>query len=147
MNDATSSNPVASNSTTSWSFSRRVRKYLNLEAHVTLSSTNYSSPLERYLQDAKIQVSTQTDLVKKAQNNIDEFYSSIDKRSPSCSLCHRRENHNQVNCPYKPYKCESALTCGDLEKHKDEKDKLKQLQQELNMERQKLKKLELQLKE
>ena len=138
-----------SSSTTSSSFSRPVRKYLNFEARATSSSTNYSSPLERYLKDAEIQVSVQTDLVKKAQNAIDEFNSSIpniDKRSPSCSLCHRRENHNRVNCPYKPYKCESAFTCGDLEKHKDEKDQLIRLQQGLNTEKQKLKKLELQLK-
>ena len=148
LDDAASSNPSRSSSTTSSSFSRPVRKYLNFAARAT-SSTNYTSPLERYLKDAEMQVSVQTDLVKKAQNNIDEFNSSIpniDKRSPSCSLCHRRENHNRVNCPYKPYKCESAFTCGDLEKHKDEKDQLKQLQQELNTEKQKLKKLELQLK-
>ena len=52
FNDATSSNPGASSSTTSSSFSHPARKYLNFEARATSSSTNYSSPLERYLKDA-----------------------------------------------------------------------------------------------
>ena len=102
--------------------SRPARKQLNFEARSTTSIlNNYATPLEKYLKDAERQVSIQTDLVEKAQNNIDQFNSSIpqiEKGSPSCSLCHRRENHDRVNCPYKPYKCKSAFACGDIEKHK-----------------------------
>ena len=94
LNDATSSRPGASSSTTSSSFSRPVRKYLNFEARATSSSTNYSSPLERYLEDAEIQVSTQTDLVKKAQNNIDEFNSSIPNIDTARTFAQTSQNYH-----------------------------------------------------
>jgi hypothetical protein len=156
---STASSSTASSSTASSSAtSRPVRKHLNFDVRTPSSAatsgkppniTNHRSPLERYLLDAELQVSTQAELVQKAEDKVDQFKSAIpvvENRSPACSLCHRRENHNRVNCPYKPYKCESAFTCGDLEKHKDEKDHLKSLQQELNTEKQKLRKLELQFK-
>jgi hypothetical protein len=150
----------ATSSASSSASSRPARKQLNFEARMPSSTTtttnppktiNHRSPLERYLADAETQVSKQAAMVQKAQDRVDRFELAIPivakpKVSPSCGLCHRREKHNRVNCPYKPYKCESVFTCGDLEKHKDEKDELKRLQQELNTEKQKLKKLELQLK-
>ena len=49
---------------------------------------------------SKKQVSTQVDFVKKVQGKIDVLKSAIplvEKGSPACSLCHRRENHNRVN--------------------------------------------------
>ena len=33
-----------------------------------------------------------------------------------------REGHNRLNCPYKGHPCLSSKFCGDLNKHKDEKD-------------------------
>ena len=46
----------------------------------------------------------------------------IDYSKPSSTNCHRRERHNRVNLPYKAHPCQSAEFCGDLSKHKDEKD-------------------------
>ena len=91
---------------------------------------NHRSPLERYLADAEAKVSKQAATVHEAENRVNRFKSAIPivailKVSSSCGLWHKRENNNRVNCPYKPYKCESVFTCGELEKHKDEKDELK----------------------
>lgn len=46
----------------------------------------------------------------------------IDYSNTSSTNCHRRERHNRVNFPYKAHPCQSAEFCGDLSKHKDEKD-------------------------
>ena len=44
-------------------------------------------------------------------------HAGIDYTRPAC-----REGHNRVNCPYKGHPCASSRFCGDLNKHKDEKD-------------------------
>ena len=46
----------------------------------------------------------------------------VDYSRPACPNCHRREGHNRVNCPYKGHACLCSQFCGDLNKHKDEKD-------------------------
>ena len=46
----------------------------------------------------------------------------VDYSKPACTSCHRREGHNRANCPFKGFPCKSAEFCGDLNKHKDEKD-------------------------
>ena len=46
----------------------------------------------------------------------------VDYSRPAGTNCHRRERQNRVNCPYKGHPCPSSRFCGDLNKHKGEKD-------------------------
>ncbi len=89
-----------------------VRKHLNFEVRSPSSAstsskppniTNHRSPLERYLLDAELQVSTQAKLVQKAEDKVNQFKLAIpviENQSPACSLCHRREAIQMLVCLY-----------------------------------------------
>lgn len=55
-------------------------------------------------------------------------FDSTTSNLPSCSKCHKKENHNRLNCPY-PSPCMSTEFCKNIEKHPDDKQFLKQQKQ------------------
>ena len=76
--------------------------------------TNHRSPLERYLLDAELQVSTQAKLVQKAEDKVNQFKLAIpviENQSPACSLCHRREAIQMLVCLYLWWTWRCGLRC------------------------------------
>lgn len=113
---------------------------------LTLSEqvSSFKSPLEQYIEDKVQEIEDAEADVNSLVTEVAKFKASVpcvDKSRSACGLCHRRENHNRTNCPYVPYKCMSATVCGDLEKHKEEKDVIKKMEGKLNSEKQKVIKL------
>lgn len=93
-------------------------------------ANSYQSPLELLIEDKEKELT----VAKKKRDELQDEYESIatkfskhldvDYSKPSCTCCHRREGHNRTNCPFKGFPCKSAEFCGDINKHKDEKDVL-----------------------
>ena len=65
----------------------------------------------------------------------------VDYSKPASTNCHRRE-HNRANCPYRGHACHSSQFCGDLSKHKDEKDAVSFATNRLQCAKKRLQKLE-----
>ena len=93
----------------------------------TLANT-YKSPLDLLIQDQEKVLSqsiVERDILKQEYEIIATKFAKhvgVDYSKPACTSCHRREGHNRANCPFKGFPCKSAEFCGDLNKHKDEKD-------------------------
>lgn len=101
------------------------------EGIVTLpvhSSDKYKSPLDLLIQDKQVEVEKERKNVTELQRELERLsavyskHPDVNYSKPACTNCHRREGHNRVNCPYKGHPCLSSTFCGDLNKHKDEKD-------------------------
>ena len=92
------------------------------------SSDQYKSPLDLLIQDKQVEVEKESQKVTELQRELERLsadygkHAGIDYTRPACTNCHRREGHNRINCPYKGHPCTSSRFCGDLNKHKDEKD-------------------------
>lgn len=92
------------------------------------SNEKYKSPLELLIQDKQVEVEKERRNVTELQRELDRLqtvyskHPGVDYSRPACTICHRREGHNRVNCPYKGHPCLSSQFCGDLNKHKNEKD-------------------------
>jgi hypothetical protein len=90
--------------------------------------SEYSSPLELLIQDKQREVVKRREKVLEIEEEfqcLSSLYGkkpNIDYFKPACTNCHRREGHNRINCPYKGHPCLSAEFCGDINKHKNEKD-------------------------
>lgn len=92
------------------------------------SADKYKSPLDLLIQDKQAEIEKEREKVSELQRDLDRLtaaygkHPGIDYSKPACTNCHRREGHNRSNCPYKGHACLSAQFCGDINKHKEEKD-------------------------
>jgi len=111
-------------------------------------SNHYMSPLDLLIPDKQEEVKKERKKVAEKEEEVQRLmaryskHAGIDYSKPSCTNCHRRERHNRVNCPYKAHPCQSAEFCGDLSKHKDEKDVVSRTVNELNNAKKGLEKLQ-----
>lgn len=114
----------------------------------TAPPSKYMSPLDLLISDKTKEVTEEKEKVMEKEKEVQELsakygkQAGIDYSKPACTNCHRRERHNRVNCPYKAHPCQSAEICGDLNKHKDEKDILSRAVNELNTAKKSLEKLQ-----
>ena len=86
------------------------------------------SPLEPYITHQKQEIENQEGKIESLEEELAE---------PCCTKCHRKEGHNRLNCPY-PAPCSSALFCGNIDKHPDDKRIVKQKAKQLTEERKSL---------
>ena len=92
------------------------------------SSNQYKSPLDLLIEYKQVELEKERKKVNDHQRELERLsavygkHPAVDYSRPACTNCHRREGHNRVNCPYKGHQCLSSKFCGDLNKHKDEKD-------------------------
>lgn len=92
------------------------------------SSNQYKSPLDLLIEDKQVQLEKERKKVNELQRELEKLSAvygknpGVDYSRPACTNCQRREGHNRVNCPYKGHPCLLSKFCGDLNKHKDEKD-------------------------
>ena len=97
------------------------------------------SPLASYIAHQKHEMEQQEAKIEKFRHDLADFtaartLSSSKSSQPCCSKCHRKEGHNRLNCPY-PRECTSALFCGNMDKHPDDKQAVKQKTKQLNEQR------------
>lgn len=110
--------------------------------------SKFMSPLDLLISDKTKEVTEEKKKVMEKEKEVQELsakygkQAGIDYSKPACTNCHRRERHNRLNCPYKAHPCQSAEICGDLNKHKDEKDILSRAVNELNTAKKSLEKLQ-----
>ena len=92
------------------------------------SCNQYKSPLDLLIEDKQVELEKERKKVNELQRELERLsavygkHPGVDYSRPACTNCHRREGHNRLNCPYKGHPCLSSKFCGDLNKHKDEKD-------------------------
>ena len=92
------------------------------------SSIQCKSPLDLLIEDKQVELEKEREKVNGLQRELERLsavygkHPGVDFSRLACTNCHRREGHNRVNCPYKGHPCLSSKFCGDLNKHKDEKD-------------------------
>ena len=101
---------------------------VNFHGGMTTLSVNspdqYQSPLDLLIQDKQVEVEEERKKVTELQREVERIsavygkHPDVDYSKPACTNCHRREEHNRVNCPYKGHPCLSSKFCGDLNKHK-----------------------------
>lgn len=111
------------------------------------TTTKYLSPLDLLIQDKQKEITEQQKKVSQTEQELTSLHAlygrkpNVDYMKPACTNCHRREGHNRVNCPYKGYPCLSAEFCGDLNKHKGQKDTVTEKNNLLQTQRKTLEKL------
>ena len=91
------------------------------------------SLLESYIQSNVNSVNALTQEYNTAKENEKAFKEKhsfvlpdIDYSKECCTLCHNR-GHNRKCCPNKNSRCTTAKTCGDLSRHPEERDQLRDL--------------------
>ena len=98
------------------------------------STSLFKSPLEKYIdhQQEKLDALKQKELQLsgwvKEYADLKRPGSGQRRDGPMCGNCHRRENHNRLNCPYA--ECETFFHCGEIAKHAAEKATLKDLEKQ-----------------
>lgn len=99
------------------------------------------SPLASYIAHQKQEIENQEAKIEELEKELADYTAERTLLSnsslPRCSKCHRKERHNRLNCPY-PVECTSALFCGSIDKHPDDKQRVKQKTRQLNEERKSL---------
>lgn len=87
------------------------------------------SPIQSYLAHQKREIKNQEAKIEQLGQELADYTAERTLPSnsslPCCSKCHRKEGHNRLNCPY-PRECTSALFCGNIDKHPDDKQTVKQ---------------------
>ena len=119
---------------------------------LTYKSEKPISPLQSYILHQEKLIEEQGCKVRSLEKEMDELTREITQTGkncalpalPCCSKCHLREGHNRLNCPY-PNPCSAAKYCGNLEKHPDEKQVVKDQNKHLSDERKKLKSMKEEL--
>lgn len=112
--------------------------------------SKFMSPLDLLIADKEEEVTLDRKKVAEKEQEVQRLltkygkHAGIDYSKPCCTNCHRREGHNRVSCPYN-HPCKSAEFCGDLNKHKDEKDIVSRAVNELNLAKKGLEKLQTSL--
>ena len=93
----------------------------------------FKSPLEKYLEKQRDTLKTSKEREKQVLATLQE-YNSVNKKQgsvgqgddgPICSNCHQRKGHNRLNCHYN--ECQSFFHCGDINKHSEEKMRMKEV--------------------
>ena len=107
------------------------------------------SPIESYIAHQKLKIKNQEAKIESLQEQLAEYVArrtlSSTSSLPCCNKCHRKKGHNRPNCPY-PTACTSALFCGNIDKHPDDKQTLKQKTKQLSEERKSLQAMKEELK-
>ena len=91
------------------------------------------SPLESYLMQKQKVVESLTTRYKEAGKakkayELEHSFVIDEKKytKQCCAFCHER-GHNRPKCPNKNRPCKSAKYCGEIARHPDERDKLREL--------------------
>ena len=108
----------------------------------TPTISKFSSPLQvlvKNIEDRKLEAELKLRQAKSSHDSFQEALSpkrGVDYHQPTCGICHFRStqfqrSHNPVKCPMKK-PCTSSRFCSDLSKPQDEKDKLRELKQQVD---------------
>ena len=106
-------------------------------------SSDYKSPLDLLIEDKQVEVEKEREKVAELQGEVERLsavygrHPGVDYSKPACTNCHRREGHNRAS-----HACHSSQFCGDLNKHKDEKDAVSFATNRLQCAKKRLQKLE-----
>ena len=106
------------------------------------TTSKFSSPIQVFIknmEDRKLEAELKLQQAKSSYESFQEALSpkhDVDYHKPMCGICHFRptqfqRSHNRVNCPTKK-PCTSSRFCGDVSKHPAEKDKLRELKQQVD---------------
>ena len=124
------------------------RKRLNYGSS-SASGPTVLSPIESYIAHQKLEIQNQEAKIESLEEELEEYVARRTLPStsslPCCNKCHRKEGHNRLNCPY-PTACTSALFCGNIDKHPDDKQTVKQKTKQLSEERKSLQAMKEELK-
>ena len=92
------------------------------------------SPLQSYILHKKDAIKDQEKTLHSIEKDHDDFVrvrkQHVSSTLPTCSKCHLKEGHNQLNCPY-PKPCSSSIYCKNVDKHPEDKQTLKDLNKKL----------------
>lgn len=118
---------------------------------LTYTKAETISPLQSYISQQKNLIEEQYSKVRTIEKDLQDFSRERTLSTalqncalPCCSKCHLREGHNRLNCPY-PNPCSSAKYCGNIDKHPDEKQVLKEKNKKLSEEQKSLKSMKEEL--
>jgi hypothetical protein len=97
------------------------------------SAPLFQSPLEKFLEKQRENMSSLQVREKQISSYIANYPTANTARGSvkggtTCSNCHRQEGHNRLNCPYNS--CETVFHCGAINKHPEEKAKLKEYEKQ-----------------
>ena len=92
------------------------------------------SPLQSYILHQKDAIKDQEKTLYSIEKDRDDFVrvrkQRVSPTLPTCSKCHLKEGHNQLNCPYlKP--SSSSIYCKYVDKHPEDKQILKDIDKKL----------------
>ncbi len=125
---------------------KSTRKRLN---YGSSSANGPLSSIESYIAHQKQKIKSQEAKIESLEEELAEYTAQRMLPStsslPCCSKCHRKEGHNRLNCPY-PMACSSALFCGNIDKHPDDKQTVKQKTKQLTEKRKSLEVMKEELK-
>ena len=105
-------------------------------------SERYTSPTENLIRSKEEQIRKHEAEITAKNHEIDSLEQSfshrpIDSTRPACMKCHLRAGHMRINCVSEC--CTSARLCGDLKRHPEEKQQIKNLNTDLQLLKTKLK--------
>ena len=120
------------------------RKRLNYGSSSS-SGPTVLSPIESYIAHQKLEIQNQQAKIESLEEDLAEYVARRKLPStsslPCCNKCRQKEGH----CPY-PTACTSALFCGNIDKHPDDKQTVKQKAKQLSDERKSLQAMKEELK-
>lgn len=113
------------------------------------STSGIETPVQRLLRHKRDEIGKLREELQEKNVNIKEFLSGIHEAqeenmtgqsSPACGQCHLRIGHTRRNCSLSP--CKSVYSCGLIDKHPDQKQQKKALENQKTQLQRKIAKLQ-----